>query len=127
MKKLNFLYGVLFTIVFFSCKDDEDPTYKKEDFVGTWERTSTTVEDDCDVSTEILVITNTQVISTSTCDGDEFESELNYTFDNKKTLTVEFFPDVTGKFVIRELTDTQLKIDGYLLGQKTGTSTYTKN
>jgi len=133
MKKLsigpqwgNFLFAILLVVIVVSCKDeDEGPTFQKEDFIGTWERTETTAEDDCDVSTEVLVITDTQMEITSNCDGFELEFEETYTFDNKQTISMEIF-GIPGKFVIKSLTSTTMVVDLYAENQKTGTSTYEK-
>jgi hypothetical protein len=42
MKKLKLLYAVLFAVAIIACsKDDESPTFKKEDFVGIWKEDGT--------------------------------------------------------------------------------------
>jgi hypothetical protein len=127
MKKLNLLYAIAIIALAISCgKDDEDPKYKKEDFVGTWERTSVTpADDDCPTSTETLVIDQTKITITAGCDGSEVTVPADYTFDNKATLNLTLF-GVSGKLVIKELSSTNMTVDMYAGSQKQGTSKYKK-
>jgi hypothetical protein len=127
MKKLHLIYALLFVATFVSCKDEEEePTFKKEAFIGSWERTSTTVDqEDCTNGTEELEFTQTQINITSSCDGIEISYDADYTFDNKRTISLEIF-GIEGSFVIQELTATTLKADLYQGNTKQGTSTYKK-
>jgi hypothetical protein len=130
MKKLNLLYAIALTALAISCgKDDEDPTYKKADLIGTWEQTATTVpddgsNDDCTTSKEEVQFTETKMTFISTCDDSSGSIELDYAFDNKRTVTFELIAD--GKMVIQQLNSTTLKVDAFYNGQKAGTVTYKK-
>jgi hypothetical protein len=130
MKKLNLLYAFGLVALAISCgKDDEDPTYKKENFIGIWEQTATTVpddgsNDDCTTSKQELKFTETKMTMISTCDDSSGSIELDYAFDNKRTITFELIVD--GKMVIQQLNSTTLKVDAYYNNQKAGTITYKK-
>jgi hypothetical protein len=127
MKKANVLYALLFAVALISCKkDDESPTYKKADLIGSWTMTSSGIEqDDCDSYSEELEIGKTTMTTISTCDGVDGSFELDYTFNNKETITFDVL-GIPGKLVITQLTSTTLKVDVYYQNVKQGTTTYTK-
>jgi hypothetical protein len=127
MKKLNLLYAVLFAVIIVACKDDDEaPTFKKEDFQGSWERTSTTIDDDgaCDTSGETLEFRASDFTSITVCDDASTEVDLDYTYDNKSTISFEFV--FGAKYVIKTLNATTLTIDIFYEDHKAGTSTYKK-
>jgi hypothetical protein len=126
MKKLNLLYALLSIAFLISCKDDEDPTFKQEAFIGKWEETSNTSTDGTDDCEKTVVeFTATDIITTYTCDGTDGSTEVAYTFDNKRTVNFEVI-GIESKMVILELNNTTLKVDVYLMDQKAGTATYKK-
>jgi hypothetical protein len=130
MKKLNLLYAFALIALVISCgKDDEDPTYKKADLIGTWEQTATTIPDDgspdaCTTSKQELKFTETEMSMIYTCDNSSTSIDVDYTFDNKRTVTFEFIVD--SKYIIQQLNSTTLKVDYYAADQKAGTVTYKK-
>jgi len=134
MKKLSLLYAFLFVAAFVSCKDeDEDPTFKKSDFLGKWEETASTPPDDesetCTTSKEEIEITDDDIKVTSTCDGFSGSIDYPYTFDNKRTLTVTITiltETITMKTKILELSGTTMKVENYYNGTKAETVTYKK-
>jgi hypothetical protein len=129
MKKLNLLYALLFISLLICCgKDDEDPSYKKADLIGKWEQTATTIPDDggssCTTEKQEVEFSETELKMIGTCDGTSGSFEVDYTFDNKKTVSFEFLGEA--KMVILELSNTTLKVDVFYGGQKAGTTTYKK-
>jgi hypothetical protein len=124
--KLNLLYALSFALVIASCsKDDDAPTFKQEDLIGAWSRTSTTVEQDGDCDGEELEFTTATITQTTICDGTAAGSfEYAYTYASN-TATIEEF-GITQQMVVTSLNATTLKIDWKIEGQKVGSSTYEK-
>ncbi len=122
----TFFSIMLFTLLISCNGSDTTPTYKKENFIGVWERTSTTVDPgSCTTSTEKLTFTQTTLTTVATCNGTEISYDANYTFDNKNTINLTIL-GVSGKLVILELTSALLRVDLYAGSQKQGSSTYKK-
>jgi hypothetical protein len=120
--KLRLLYALAVVLVLASCKDDkESPTFKKENIIGTWLRTSTTIPADATCTEEELNIAET--IFTQSCDGSIY---YNYTYaSNTISFHNEDF-DVDYQVVVTSLDATTMKVDWKLEGQKFGSSTYAK-
>lgn len=131
MRKLQFFYALLFVAAFVACKDeDEDPTFKKSDFIGRWEETASNPPDEeegmsCDTYKQEIEISETEIEFISTCNGVPGSATVAYTFDNKRTVTTSVL-GIEVKSVIVELTSTTLKIDNYTNGTKYETVTYKK-
>jgi hypothetical protein len=121
------LLAIIWLTLLISCgSNDTVPIFKKEDFIGAWERTSTTVDPgSCTTSTEKLTFTQTVLTTLTTCNGTQVSYDSNYTFDNKDTIILTIM-GVSGKLVILQLTSTLLRVDLYAGSQKQGSSTYKK-
>jgi hypothetical protein len=130
MKKLNLLYAVLFAVIIVACKDDDEaPTFKKADFIGTWE--VTTFDAVIDGFDEACKYTFTETeLDEIHCDG-SFEYSMfsgAYTFDNKSvlTLTPTDQNDMKYTLTIASLNATTAKFVIHIEDQKYGTATVTK-
>jgi hypothetical protein len=125
MKKLNLLYVLFLLVAVVACKkDSEDPTFKKEAFVGINWQQNDSEQDGC---TTLLKFTDTQYFEGEKCDGgaNDYGSGQTYTFDGKRTIVLStILGDM--KYVISSLNTTTLKVDVSVLGQNAGTYTYTK-
>jgi hypothetical protein len=123
MKKLKLLYAVFFAVAIIACsKDDESPTFKKEEFVGTWE------EDDSEFQgcTSIVRFSDTKIASGSKCGADiDIDEEVTFTFDGKQTFTYESVLGET-KYVITSKNATTFKGKLVIDGVDFGSYTFTK-
>jgi hypothetical protein len=125
MKKLKLLYAVLFAVAIIACsKDDESPTFKKEDFVGSWIEDGS--EDDGCVT--VIKFDATKIYENGekcgTDDAEFFFDGDTFTFDGKSFKMTE--QGFEWKYVIVSKTATTFKADYYLANSKLSTSTYTK-
>ena len=97
IKKMKLFSTLLLTgamaATLFSCSKDEEPlTYKKSDFMGSWELSSSTDVDSnlCDSKNDILIIgeaTFTETSFSQECTG-QGSAEYDYTFDGKDKLVI---------------------------------------
>ncbi len=125
--KLNSLYALCFVLALVSCsKDDESPTFKQDDLIGSWSRTSTTIEDDgMGCEGEELAFTTSVMTQTTICDGTSAGSvDYDYTYASN-TISTEIF-GIPVQVVVTSLNATTLKVDWKYQGQKVGSSVYEK-
>jgi hypothetical protein len=126
MKQFKLLYALLFAVAVIACKDDdESPTFKKEDLVGTWEENDSEIQG----CTFLIKIDATKFYNFGTkCDDDIFFSDgYTFTFDGKQTFTfTDDDTDTDYKYVILSKNATTLKADVYVDGTKFSTDTFTK-
>jgi hypothetical protein len=130
MKKFKLLYALLFAVAVIACKDDdESPTFKKADFIGTWEVTKfeaavTGFDGACKYT-----FTETELDETF-CDGSTEYSLFSgeYTFDNKSVLTLKTqdADDIKYTLTISSLNATTGKFVIHMDDHKYGTATVTK-
>ena len=115
MKKLALLFGAAILILVACSKDDEEKTFAKADLLGKWQQTNPASEDPgCDSYSVFMEFSETEIISTSTCDGDEsLPFSIDYEFDGKK-VTYDFIFTIT--LTIIELTDDKLVCDEEIEG-----------
>jgi hypothetical protein len=124
MKKLNLLYAVLFAVTIISCsKDDEKPSFKKEDFYATWQEDGS-LDAGC---TSVIKIDATKIYDGEKCGTDpiDFYDENVYTFEGGNTFKTDF-GGIEIKMVVTSKTATTFKADGYLAGTKVSSASYTK-
>lgn len=125
MKKLKLLYALLFAVAAIACsKNDESPTFKKEDFVGTWEQDGSE-EQGC---TTIVKVDATKFYHFGSKCGTvvDFGDGYTFTFDGKTFTFTDANLDSQIKYGILSKTATTFKADLYLDGVKISTDTYTK-
>jgi hypothetical protein len=122
MKKLNLLYALVIVISVVACKDDDDdkgPTFKKEDFYGTW------TEDGSQGIVLLKLDANGFYNGTKAGTTIVFSPAIPYTFDGKNV----FKMTISGaefKYIITAKTETTFKADLQAGGQKAGSKAYTK-
>lgn len=122
MKKLNFLYTMIIVISVVACKKDDDdkgPTFKKEDFYGTW------TEDGSQGIFLIKLDANGFYNGTKTGTTTIFSPAIPYTFDGKNTFKMTL-NRAELKYVITAKTETTFKADLHAGGQKADSKAYTK-
>lgn len=124
MKKLKLLYALVFAVAVIACsKDDESPSFKKEDFYATW-KIDGSEDGDC---VDVIKFDANKMYNGDKCGNDaaDFYFENAYTFDGKQTFTVNVL-GIESKMVVTSKTATTFKADSYLAGTKIETVTYTK-
>jgi hypothetical protein len=123
MKKLNVLLVLLFVVAVSCSKDDEAPSFKKENFIGTWEDKSS-ADSGC---TDVIKYDDAKAYSGTLCSGTLAVDPdgYTYTFDGKQTITVNF-AGITETVKILSLNSTTMKVSVTALGINGGTITYTK-
>jgi hypothetical protein len=125
MKKLKLLYAVLFAVAIIACsKDDESPTFKKEDFVGIWKEDGTEDNGCVDVVKFDATKLFTYGEKCGTQDAEFFFDGAVFTFDGKSFKITD--SGIEEKYVIVSKTATTFKADYYISNTKFSTSSYTK-
>jgi hypothetical protein len=124
MKKLKLLYAVLFAVAIIACsKDDDDPTFKKEDFYFTWEMDDS-AEQGC---TSVIKIDASKIYDGEKCGTNPVElyDDNAYTFEGGNTFKVDF-QGTEIKLVVKSKSATKFTADSYFAGAKVSTDSYTK-
>jgi hypothetical protein len=123
--KLRPLYALCAVLFLAACKDDnESPNFKKEDLVGTWLRTATTIDAEATCASEELDITET--VFTQVCVDDGSSIYYYYAYSSNTVSIDNEDEEVTYQMVVTSLDETTMKVDWKVEGQKFGSSTYEK-
>jgi hypothetical protein len=123
--KLRPLYALCAVLLLAACKDDnESPTFKKEDLIGTWLRTSTTIDEgDRMCRAKELQITEAEITEVY---DDESSIYQDFLFEKN---TVSFYNEdveIHYQMILTSLDETKMNVDWKIEGQKIGSSTYEK-